>query len=69
VLQTIIRVFVEAFVSHDRHMLFALEESGPPRMTYTCESQLGTQPLIGPDIPLTALVGIAGRRRKILTYT
>jgi hypothetical protein len=39
VLQKIIRVFAEAFVSHDRHTLFALEESGPPRMTYTCESQ------------------------------
>jgi hypothetical protein len=39
VLQNIIRVFAEAFVSHDRHTLFALEESGPPRMTYTCESQ------------------------------
>jgi hypothetical protein len=39
VLQRIIRVFVEAFVSHDRHTLFALEESGPPQMTYTCESQ------------------------------
>jgi hypothetical protein len=39
VLQKIIRVFAEAFVSHDRHTLFALEESGPPRMTYTYESQ------------------------------
>jgi hypothetical protein len=39
VLQRIIRVFAEAFVSHDRHTLFALEESGPPRTTYTCESQ------------------------------
>jgi hypothetical protein len=39
VLQRIIRVLAEAFVSHDRHTLFALEESGPPRMTYTCESQ------------------------------
>jgi hypothetical protein len=39
VLQNIIGVFAEAFVSHDRHTLFALEESGPPRMTYTCESQ------------------------------
>jgi hypothetical protein len=39
VLQRIIRVFVEAFVSHDRHTLFTLEESEPPRMTYTCESQ------------------------------
>jgi hypothetical protein len=39
VLQKIIRVFAEAFVSHDRHTLFAPEESEPPRMTYTCESQ------------------------------
>jgi hypothetical protein len=39
VLQKIIRVFAEAFVSHDRHMLFTLEESGPPRTTYTCEFQ------------------------------
>jgi hypothetical protein len=39
VLQKIIRVFAEVFISHDRHTLFALEESGPPRTTYTCESQ------------------------------
>jgi hypothetical protein len=39
VLQRIIRVFAEAFVSHDRHTLFTLEESGPPRMTYTYEFQ------------------------------
>jgi hypothetical protein len=39
VLQKIIRVFAEAFVSHDRYTHFALEESGPPRTTYTCESQ------------------------------
>jgi hypothetical protein len=39
VLQKIIRVFAEAFASHDRHTLFALEESGPPQTTYTCESQ------------------------------
>jgi hypothetical protein len=39
VLQRIIRVFAKAFISHDRHTLFALEESGPPRMTYTCGSQ------------------------------
>jgi hypothetical protein len=39
VLQKIIRVFAEAFVSHDRHMLFTLEESGPPWTTYICESQ------------------------------
>jgi hypothetical protein len=39
VLQNIIRVFTEAFVSHDRHTLFALEESGSPRTIYTYESQ------------------------------
>jgi hypothetical protein len=38
VLQRIFRIFAEAFVSHDRHTLFALEESEPLRMTYTCES-------------------------------
>jgi hypothetical protein len=38
-LQKIIRVFAEAFVSHDRHTLFTLEESEPPRMTYPYESQ------------------------------
>jgi hypothetical protein len=38
VLQRIIRLFAKAFVSHDRHTLFALEESEPPRTTYTCES-------------------------------
>jgi uncharacterized lipoprotein YehR (DUF1307 family) len=38
-LQKITKVFAEVFVSHDKHTLFALEESGPPRMTYTCESQ------------------------------
>jgi hypothetical protein len=39
VLQKIIRVFAEAFISHDRHTFFILEESEPPRTTYTCESQ------------------------------
>jgi hypothetical protein len=38
-LQEIIRVFAKAFVSHDRHTLFALKESGPPRTTYICKSQ------------------------------
>jgi hypothetical protein len=37
-LQMIIRVFAEPFISH-RHTLFTLEENGPPRMTYACESQ------------------------------
>jgi hypothetical protein len=39
ILQKIITVFIEAFISHDRHTLFTLEESVPPRMTDTCESQ------------------------------
>jgi hypothetical protein len=38
-LQRIIRVFMKAFVSHDRHTLFTLEKSEPPRMTYTYVSQ------------------------------
>jgi hypothetical protein len=29
-LRKIIRVCAEAFTSHDKHTLFALEESGPP---------------------------------------
>jgi acetolactate synthase small subunit len=37
-LQKIIRVFAEAFVSYDRYTLFALEDSGLSRTTYTCES-------------------------------
>jgi hypothetical protein len=37
-LQEIIRVFTEALISHDRHTLFALEESGTPRTAYICES-------------------------------
>jgi hypothetical protein len=31
--------FAEAFISHDNHTLFALEESVPHWTTYTCESQ------------------------------
>jgi hypothetical protein len=38
VFQKIIRVFVEAFISHDRRTLFALKESRPLQTTYTCES-------------------------------
>jgi hypothetical protein len=43
-LQQIDQSFTEAFISHGKHTLFALEESGLPRMTYTYESQWGTQP-------------------------
>jgi hypothetical protein len=38
-LQKIDQSFTEAFISHGKHILFALEESGPPQMTYTRKSQ------------------------------
>jgi hypothetical protein len=31
--------FAEVFISHNRYTHFTLEESGPPRTIYTCESQ------------------------------
>jgi hypothetical protein len=37
--QKIIRIFMEAFISHDMHTLFTLEEREPPRMIYTYEFQ------------------------------
>jgi hypothetical protein len=81
VLQRIIRVFAKAFVSHDWHTLFALEESGPPRTTYICESQWEPSPHRSgspTDSSTTDLSAspeggrssrVAGRRRKILTCT
>jgi hypothetical protein len=59
VLQKIIKVFAEVFVSHDRHTLFALDLRVP----------VGNPALLGLDLPLTAPVGVTGRRRKILTCT
>jgi hypothetical protein len=38
-LQKIIQSFAEVFISHDKHTLIVLEESGPPRTSYTYESQ------------------------------
>jgi hypothetical protein len=38
-LQKLYQNFAEASISHGKYTLFALEESGPPRMTYTYESQ------------------------------
>jgi hypothetical protein len=35
----IIQSFAKEFISHDKHTLFVVEESGPTRMTYTYESQ------------------------------
>jgi hypothetical protein len=67
-LQKIIRVFSEAFISHDRHTL-------RPRREWTFSDDLhlrvpvGNLALIGLDLPLIALVGVFRRRRKILTYT
>jgi hypothetical protein len=38
-LQKIDQNFVEASISHSKHTLFTLEESEPPQMTYTYQSQ------------------------------
>jgi hypothetical protein len=38
-LQKIYQSFAESFISHSKHTLFALEESGPPWMTYTYKSK------------------------------
>jgi hypothetical protein len=38
-LQQTYHSFCESDVSDDKHTLFAQEENGPPRLTYTCESQ------------------------------
>jgi hypothetical protein len=38
-LQKLDQSFAEAFISHGKHTLFTVEESGHPRMTYTYESQ------------------------------
>jgi hypothetical protein len=68
VLQKIIRVFTEAFVSHDRHTLFALEESASSDDLHL-RVPVGNPGLLDLDLPLTALVGVVGRMRKILTCT
>jgi hypothetical protein len=68
ILQRIIRVFAEAFVSHDRHTLH-------PRREWASSDDLhlripvGNPALIGLDLPLPALIGVAEIRRKILTCT
>jgi hypothetical protein len=67
VLQKIIRVFAEAFVSHDRHTLFAVEEWTSSDDLHL-QVPVGNPALNGLDLPLIALVGVTGRR-KILTCT
>jgi hypothetical protein len=65
-LQRIIKVFVEAFVSHDRHTL-------RPRREWASSDDLHLWvPMWNPapiclDLPLPTLIGVAERRRKILT--
>jgi hypothetical protein len=68
VLQKIIRVFVEVFVYHDRHTLFALEESGPPSDDLHLRVPVENPALINLDLPLPSLIGVI-ERRKILTCT
>jgi hypothetical protein len=68
VLQKIIRVFAEAFVSHDRHTLFAVKEWTSSDDLHLRVS-IGNPALLGLDLPLTALVDVTGRRRKIFTCT
>jgi hypothetical protein len=60
-LQRIIRVFAEAFVSHDRHT--------PSSDNLHLWVPVGNLALIGLDLPLPALVGVTERRRKILSST
>jgi hypothetical protein len=59
---------MKAFVFHDIHTLFDLEE-----WVFSNDLQLrvpvGSPALIGLDLPLTILVSVTGRRRKILTCT
>jgi hypothetical protein len=55
--------------SLDKHTLFALEESDPPSDDLHLRVPVGNPALIGLDLPLTALVDITERKRKILTCT
>jgi hypothetical protein len=59
---------MEVFISHDGHTLFVLEEWASSDDLHM-QVPVGNLALIGLDLPLTALIGVAERRRKILTYT
>jgi hypothetical protein len=37
--QKTVQSFADTFISHNKHTFFALEESGRPQTTYTCDSQ------------------------------
>jgi hypothetical protein len=59
---------VKAFISHDRHTL-------RPKRVWASSDDLQLRvlvrnpALIGLNLPLTTLIGIVGRSRKIITYT
>jgi hypothetical protein len=69
------------FSSRVKRMFWTWEKSLPQTLFYPLEHLLGLQPfvnlkckpkfptLIGLDLSLTALVGIAGKRKQILTCT
>jgi hypothetical protein len=59
--------FVEALISQDRHTLRRRREWVSSDDLHL-RVPVGNITLIGLDLPLTALVGVAGRMRKILTH-
>jgi hypothetical protein len=66
-LQKIVKVFAEAFVSHNRHTL-RLRREWVSSDDLHLRVLVGNLALIGLDLSLTALISIAGRR-KVLTCT
>jgi hypothetical protein len=67
VFEMIIRVFAEAFVSHNRHTLRSKREWASSDNLHLWVP-VGNPALIGLDLPLPTLVGVSGMR-KILTCT
>jgi hypothetical protein len=67
-LQRVIRVFVKAFISHDRHTLRPTREWASSDDLHMWVL-VGNPALFDLDLPLPSLVSVAERRRKILTCT
>ena len=67
-LQKIIRVCGSVCLSRQAHALRPRREWAPSDDLHL-RVPVGNPALLGLDLPLTALVGVAGRRRKILTCT
>jgi hypothetical protein len=63
-LQKIVKVFAEAFVSHNRHTL-CLRREWASSDDLHLRILVGNVALIGLDLSLTALISIAGRRRSL----